>query len=387
MKKKSCYLFLICCLFATKFYGQQQPITIGYQKSAANDSIWVNITTAADTKPGTLMLVTKASVGFKSDTAYFPIINASSDFVLLIPEGSRTGYLQLKAFFYPKIFEVTGRILDKAKNKKVNALIITDNQRIFNKEVEIAADNSFALPSLVFNTKASLIFNYVESNDKNHPDVMIQEFPTANSFTTPLSIDTIALSIPPPVAAVNNAAPKAVPVDFSKFPTSDSTDKIKTLSSVVVVGKKKSNAEKYNELYSTPMFQDINEKVVDIMDDPSAQSYPDCLSYLQSRVPGIMPSTDKFGESILKWRGHETKAFFIDEIAVDIDQLLSVSVNDIAIIKAFPPPYTMAMNGDGGAIAIYTKRGEFRTPNTVDNKWLYLLKGYSPAIHTLFSAK
>jgi hypothetical protein len=385
MKKKSCYLFLICCLFATKFYGQQQPITINYQKGAANDSIWINITTAADTKPGTLMLVTKASVDSKSDTAYFPIINSSSDFILLLPEEYRTGYLQLKAFFYPKVFEVTGKVLDRVKNKKVNALVITGGHHIYNKELQLTDDNSFAMPSLVFDTKASLIFNYAESDRKDHPDVMIQQFPTAGNFTTPVSIDTIALFVTP--TTNNNTPVKEAPVDFSKIPSNDSTDKFKMLNSVVVVGKKKSNAEKFNELYTTPMFQDINERIVDVMDNPSAQSYPDCLAFIRTQVPGIMPSTDKFGDNVLMWRGHETKAFFIDEIAVDIDQLLSINVADIAIIKAFPPPYTLALNGDGGAIAIYTRRGEFRAPNTMDNKWLYSLKGYSPAIYKLFSTK
>lgn len=386
MKNKVLLLILTFGLFVSKFYGQQQ-LTVHYDKSVTNDSIWINIVFDSTTKPGTLMLAIKASASSKSDTAYFPIIAPSSDFALLIPEEYRTGYLQLKAFFYPKVFEVSGRVMDKVKNKKVNALVITGSQRIYNKEVELADDNSFLLPSLVFDTKASLIFNYAESDRKDHPDVMIQQFPTAGTFSMPFSVDTIALFATPATTVISTVPVKSVSVDFSKIPSIDSTDKFKILNSVVVVGKKKSNAEKFNEQYTTAMFQDINERLIDIMDDPSAQSYPDCLSYLQSRVPGLMPSTDKFGESILKWRGHETKAFFIDEIPVDIDQLLSISVTDIAIIKAFPPPYTLAMNGDGGAIAIYTRRGEFRAPNTSINKWLYSLKGYSPSVYKLFSVK
>ena len=42
---------------------------------------------------------------------------------------------------------------------------------------------------------------------------------------------------------------------------------------------------------------------------------------------------------IVKWRGHETKAFYIDEIRVDIEQLLGVNTADIAMLKVYPPPF------------------------------------------------
>jgi len=384
MKKKAAYLFIACCLLVTKFYGQQ-PIMVSYQKSTANDSLLVNATIAAGTKAGTLMLVAKTSVDYKSDTLFLPIIDSSSYFLLLVPEEYRTGYLQLKAFFYPQVFKVTGKVLDKIKNKNINALVmIAGNQSIYNKELQLADDNSFALPSLVFDTKASLMFKYTESETKDHPEVMIRQSPIASDFTTPLSIDTIALQVS--AAALNNGvATKAALPDFSKIPSTDSSDKFKMLNSVVVVGKKKSNAEKFNDQYVSPLFQDINERVIDVMDDPSARSGADFINYIQRYLP-VRAGADKYGITALYWRGIQTKVFFIDEISVDINQLISINLADIAIIKGFPPPYTLARNGNGGAIAIYTKRGEFKTPDTIDNKWLYSLKGYSPAIHTLFSS-
>jgi hypothetical protein len=177
MKHKFVFLLLFCCLFATKFYGQQavssSPIDISYQKSAANDTIWVFAKTSQETKPGTLMLVTTANNALKSDTAFFPIIDTISAFILAIPQEYRTGALQLQAFFYPKIFHVKGKILSKVKNKTINAVLITDNQRIYNKALSLSGDNEFSLPGLVFNTKASLIFNYATDDKKNHPDVSI----------------------------------------------------------------------------------------------------------------------------------------------------------------------------------------------------------------------
>jgi hypothetical protein len=392
MKNKSIVFFCICCLIATKFYGQQKPstsINVRYEKNSTNDSVWISVSTPITTKPGTLMLVTTASNTVQADTAFFPIVDTASEFILLIPQEYRASTLHVKGLFYPRIFTVTGKVLNKVKNKAINVMLITTgSQKIYNKELKLSDDNEFALPGLVFEKKASVIFSYTSDKKTDHPDVSIQQAPSAKSFTDSVFFANIPLFVP--VANANNTpVNKTLPVNNSFIPSSDSTDKkVKLLNSVTVVGKRKTNAQKFNETYSSPMYSDINEKVIDCLDNNNILSYPDCLSYIRSQIPGLRPEIDKFGESILIWRGHETKAFFIDEIAVDIDQLLAVNVADIAIIKAFPPPFFGSLGtGDGGAIAIYTRRGEYRTANTSYNKWLYSIKGYSPAIHTLFSGR
>ncbi len=103
----------------------------------------------------------------------------------------------------------------------------------------------------------------------------------------------------------------------------------------------------------------------------------------------MISNFNRFGESGLRWRGKEVNAFYIDEILVDLEQILNIPVTDIAIIKAYPPPFFGASGGtgDGGAIAIYTRQGEYRRENSVNNKWLFSIKGYSPAIHILFGEK
>jgi hypothetical protein len=390
MKCKSLGLLFFFCLVAAKFYGQQNPsnpINVTYEKNNTNDSIWIAVSTPITTKPGTLMLITTASNTTQADTAFFPIVDTASEFILLIPEEYRTSTLQVKGFFYPQIFTVTGKVLNKVKNKAINVMLITGTQKIYNKELKLSDDNKFSLPGLVFEKKASVIFSYTTDKKTDHPDVNIEQTPSEKKFTETVFSAKIPLAVP--VATANNIpGAKTTPVNNSYIPSADSTDKkIKLLRSVTVVGKRKTNAEKFNETYTSPMYNDINERVIDCIDNHNILAYPDCLSYIRSQVPGLRPEIDKFGESTLIWRGHVTKAFFIDEIAVDIDQLLAVNVADIAIIKAFPPPFFGSSGtGDGGAIAIYTRRGEYRTANTTDNKWLYSIKGYSPAVHRLFSA-
>ena len=84
------------------------------------------------------------------------------------------------------------------------------------------------------------------------------------------------------------------------------------------------------------------------------------------------------------WRGKEMSAFYIDEIAVDLEQMLGMNTADIAMLKVYPPPFFGSSNGSGGAIALYTRRGEYGSTRANDKKWLFTVKGYSPPVYVLF---
>ena len=108
--------------------------------------------------------------------------------------------------------------------------------------------------------------------------------------------------------------------------------KFKTLKDVEVVTKKKSAIEKFNDEYSSGLFIDMSERVIDCLDNSDILSYPDCISYLQGRVAGLMVSYNE-GEMIVKWRGKEMKE------------------------------------------------------NNNSSQWLFTVKGYAPVIHVLFENK
>jgi hypothetical protein len=53
-------------------------------------------------------------------------------------------------------------------------------------------------------------------------------------------------------------------------------------------------------------------------------------------------------------------------------------MNDIAIVKAFPPPFFGAPGGgNGGGIAVYTKRGG-ENRFLPGNRTVFKIKGYTP---------
>jgi hypothetical protein len=59
----------------------------------------------------------------------------------------------------------------------------------------------------------------------------------------------------------------------------------------------------------------------------------------------------------MNWRGHSPD-LFLDEIPTTADQLSILSINDVAYVKVFPPPFFGSVGGGaGGAISVYTRKG------------------------------
>lgn len=383
MYKKQVPVFLVLCMCKMMIFAQQNTVPLlklSYQKNDSGDTVVFTINKSPRLNPGSIMLVAKPLNYQRSDTFFFPVIDTLNIFALVIPPVYQFKNILLKGYFYPGIFKVFGRV-DRSKDEPINALIITDNQRIYNKAISLNKLKEFSLPPLVFEKSASLVFNYATGKMKEHPDVTIKQYPTVADFTDSIFSETIILKEP-----VNINPAKADPIVDTGAVFNDPNGI--TLQTVTVKGVKKSVAEKFNEENSTGVFNDASEKIIDCLSDDDILSYPDCLSFLRTKIPGIIVNVNKFGESIVKWRGHETKAFFIDEIPVDIEQILNMSVADIAIVKSYPPPFFGgAGNGDGGAIAIYTRKGEYTRPGTTVKKWIFSIRGYSNAMHVLFSGK
>lgn len=388
MKNKILISFAFFSLLCVYSYGQQPsalPLKVTCQKNDTNDTIWLTVAKPFDQKPGTLLITAYQTTVDKTDSFYLPIIDTINYFGIAIPYNFQKGKLKLQGFFYPKIFEVSGMVLNKMNSEIVNALVITKNQRIYNKVLKLSEDKQFTLPGLIFENKASLIFNYALANKKDKPNIQIRQTPSLPDFTDSAFSTVITLQ-EDKLQPIDTATAK---LNGEKKSAKKEKDKSVLLQEVIVTAQKKSRAEKFNEEFSTALFNDADEKVIDCLDNNQILSYPDCLSFLISQVPGLSVRSDKFGESALYWRGHETNAFYIDEIEVDIQQIMSINTSDIAIVKAYPPPFFGASggNGDGGGIAIYTRVGEYKRENTSNNKWLFSIKGYSPAIHTLFEGK
>lgn len=150
-----------------------------------------------------------------------------------------------------------------------------------------------------------------------------------------------------------------------------------TLQEVIVKTRVKSKEQILDEKYSSGLFAGGDATTFDLVNDPSALGSQDILSYLQGRVAGLM-ITGQGSNATMNWRGSSPDVY-VNEMLSSIDQLQTIPVADIAMVKVFRPPFFgPGSGGAGGAIGIYTKKGDERKGNP-NAKGLenVLLGGYS----------
>lgn len=129
-----------------------------------------------------------------------------------------------------------------------------------------------------------------------------------------------------------------------------------TLQEVVVKAKTKSSVQILEEKYASGLFSGGDGYSFDVGEDGKLVGGIDILTYLQGRVPGLMISGSGAGAT-LNWRG-ASPDLYLNEMRSQVDMIQSVSIQDIAFVKVFRPPFFGSSGGGaGGAIAIYTKRG------------------------------
>ncbi len=111
--------------------------------------------------------------------------------------------------------------------------------------------------------------------------------------------------------------------------------------------------------YTTGVFKGFNNAYMLVTEtDPAALASFTVFQYLQGRVAGLIIDNSYSYSPVVSWRMSAT-SFFLNEMQVDASVLASVSMNDIGLIKVFRPPFVGARgNGPGGAIAVYTLRGD-----------------------------
>lgn len=117
--------------------------------------------------------------------------------------------------------------------------------------------------------------------------------------------------------------------------------------------------KRLDEEYATGLFKGtLNAYMVVPGDDPSATTAFTIFQYLQGRIPGLIINNTKLFSPTVYWRMNST-AFFLDEMRVDASALATINMDDVALIKVFRPPFIGAVgNGPGGAIAVYTLKGD-----------------------------
>ena len=131
------------------------------------------------------------------------------------------------------------------------------------------------------------------------------------------------------------------------------------LAEVTVRTRKKKTVDILDEKYTSGLFSGGDSYQFDLVNDPYAKSSPDIFWYLQGRVAGLQINEEGANVS-LRWRGAHPQ-LYLDEMPARTEELRTLMVEEIAYVKVFRPPFFGFgggySSGEGGAIAIYTRKG------------------------------
>jgi hypothetical protein len=130
-----------------------------------------------------------------------------------------------------------------------------------------------------------------------------------------------------------------------------------TLEAVTVRARQKNPLDAIDDKYSSGLFGGNDAYRFNVADDPMALSAITVFNYLQSKVAGLIINNATSTQPSLSWR-QGTPQLYLNEFPVEISQLSTLNMSDVAYIKVFRPPFFGATGGGGGgAIAVYTKKG------------------------------
>lgn len=304
----------------------------------------------------------------------WPVINGQASGALYLPDSLPRGKYTLLAGLQGRFFEVVGKIQDGEDIGAVQAMLLTKTGEWAEQELPVEPDGSFTVRNWLFEDNAVMAFSRIKAS--NRPlDIRIST--QLDSTYKSVAVAGRAFYVGTPPSAVRSTlngpieAPEAVFADGGTV-----------LPAVVVKATGKSPAQQFDEEYSTGLFQAGDERLVSVMDDPGAPAFPSIFSYLQGRVAGLQIATTGFNGGVAVWRGAPV-SFFIDEMRVSPQQVAAIPMTDIAIVKAYPPPFFGAPGGGaGGGVAIYTRRGG-EADYLPANKQVFRVRGYTPSVTVL----
>lgn len=127
---------------------------------------------------------------------------------------------------------------------------------------------------------------------------------------------------------------------------------------------------------SSAAFSSSDAILLDGLGTDEMANAPDLYLYLTRKVGGLRIQTDdQTGNRSFSWRGQPTE-IYINEIRLDPETPLWINPADVAMIKVFRPgTQLLADVSGGGAIAIYTKTGEYKQAG--NRNYSFYILGYT----------
>jgi hypothetical protein len=296
----------------------------------------------------------------------YPLLQGYSAPAIIIDSSISDGNYAVNFMVQKDFLKIIGKVRNpNPKSKGFNYLMLGKDKSNYIGLLNADANGNFSTPKMLFEDTARFVFSEI---GKKNQYLYIDINTPIDSIYTPLAqkIEFIQIGTNTNLIDSNN-------IQSYKFNNASTTQF--TLNEVIVKSIKKKKVELFDEAYSSGLFKFGFPQIFDGLESDEIANSMDIFTFLQGSVAGLNIKKDFTGSYVITWRGGLVD-IYLDEFKVDDDIASYVNSNDIAMVKVFPP-LSGGPTGNG-AIALYTKRGEFS--DNVSRKYNFLVKGYTPLL-------
>lgn len=290
--------------------------------------------------------------------------NDALDALLISEKWSRFNWQTIMSGNFPVIkykpesyLSYKGKAVNLGKpvsETEINLIFNTPDQGIKYNLIKTDKEGMFALNNLIF--EDSMPFYYQingEKASKSSTKIYLQPafafLPFKNNLpSNNYTLTQRSLNDTPPLEIERAVANKVSQAFFKEKET--------LIEEVKIKAQKKDLTKKLNNELSSPVFKTVDEIVIDLVNDhPGAKGSPNIFQYLQSRIGGVQIQMQG-GQYMVSGRNGRME-LYLDEVRVDENQIATLPVSNIAMVKVIRGNFVGNSGGRGGAIAIYTRRG------------------------------
>src|SRR5690606_1578349 len=238
----------------------------------------VGRTTQKEHSLATLQLIIESENGVRTRLRW-PVIDGQASGTLFLPDSLPRRKHTILAALQQRFFEVIGEVKNARNIGTIQAMLLTKTGEWVEQEVPVAPDGSFAIRNWLFEDNALLAFYNPQRTDGSL-DISIST--QLDSSASPLAVAGRTFYIGNPPADVRKTLDKRVETAEALF-----ADRGTLLPAVTVRATARSRAEQFNAEHVSGLFRSSNERLISVLDDPSAPGFNNIFNYLQGRVAGL----------------------------------------------------------------------------------------------------
>ena len=299
----------------------------------------------------------------------YPFLKGRYKLSLKINSSIPNGTYAFNFLLQNKFLAVKGKLKNAGDDDKaVNYIAMSKNKAPIIDDAELDPDGAFKIDNLFYTDSVYFGFSPVNKSKANPLKIAI-ETPMDSAFV-PETTTTEFITV-----AVDETQSTQTATQDYVFSATTKKDK-QLLQEVILKSKQKTRREKFENENVSGLFSSDNAKTIDFYESDELNNYPDIYSYLTANIAGLTTYNDEeTGRTILYWRKEKVN-IYVDEFLDAYFSPISLSVQDIELVKIFSPGSRLGLDGFGGSVAIYTRRFSSRPGNRLSNYSFYVL-GYT----------